>query len=111
MWWASPSRSCRVCVPGGNSITASVCPLPKCRMGLRTHCMVSLLAWTLWSANRHGYFLRVERRLVRHVVRVAEQQLQRMRSWRQFDPCFGLPFAEMQVVFVVGDRLVQRWQV
>ena len=48
-----------------------------------------------------------QRRVMRHVVRIAHQQLQRVRSRRQFDHSLRLAEAEMQVVAVVGDRLVQ----
>jgi len=41
---------------------------------------------------------------------VGEQQAQRMLAERQRDLRFGLPGAEMQVIEIVGDRLVHRRQ-
>ena len=51
--------------------------------------------------------LRIDRRIVGNVRRVPEQQLQRMPAPRQGDGRFGLAGAEMQVVFVVRNRLIQ----
>ena len=61
-------------------------------------------------ARRHGDLLRHQRRIVRHVVGIAHQQLQRVRPRRQLDQGLGLSRAEMQMVLVVRDRLVERRQ-
>ena len=45
------------------------------------------------------------------MVRVAEQQLQRVRSGRQREFSFRLAPAEVQMVLVIGDRLVERRQI
>ena len=45
------------------------------------------------------------------MVRVAEQQLQRVRSGREREFSFRLAAAEVQMVLVIGDRLVERRQV
>ena len=41
------------------------------------------------------------------MLRVSEQQLESMTAPRQGDGRFGLASAEMQVVFVVGNRLIR----
>ena len=61
-------------------------------------------------AHVDGDALGHHRRVVRHVIGIAHQQLQRMGARRQFDHRLGLAEAEMQVVAIVGDRLVQRRQ-
>ena len=48
---------------------------------------------------------------MRHVVGIAHQQLQRVPSRRQVEPGLGLAEAEMQVLAVVRDLLVERRQV
>ena len=53
----------------------------------------------------------VDRRIVGDVMGIPQQQLQRMGSRSESEVCFGLPGAEMQVVLVVGDRLVEGWQI
>lgn len=45
------------------------------------------------------------------MVGIADQHLERMGPGRQLDPRLGLAAAEMQVVLVIGDRLVQRRKV
>ena len=47
---------------------------------------------------------------MRHVIRVSQEQLQRMRSKRKRDLCLGLPRSEVQVIEVIGNGLVQRRQ-
>ena len=47
---------------------------------------------------------------MRDVIRIAHQQLQRVRARWQLDHGFGLAEPEMQVMAVVRDRLVQRRQ-
>ncbi len=49
-----------------------------------------------------------DRRLMRDVVRVAQQKLESVAPRREGDGRLGLASAEMQVVFIVGDRLVER---
>jgi hypothetical protein len=47
---------------------------------------------------------------VRHMIGVAEQQLERMFARRQRDGRLRLAGAEVQMVFVVRNRFVERWQ-
>ena len=57
-----------------------------------------------------GDALRHHRRIVRHVVLIAHEQLQRVDARRQFEHRLGLAESEMQVVAVVRDRLIERRQ-
>ncbi len=52
----------------------------------------------------------VDGRVMRNVRRVPEQQLERVAAPRQGHGGFGLARAEMQVVLIVRDRLIQRRQ-
>ena len=61
-------------------------------------------------ADIDNHHIRVDRRNVRNVRRVPEQQLERVAAFRQGHGRFGLAGAEMQVVFIVRDRLIQRRQ-
>ena len=44
---------------------------------------------------------------MRDVVLVAEQELQSVVAWGQRHFCFGLPSAEMQMIEIVRDRLIE----
>ena len=58
-----------------------------------------------------GDLLRIERRIVRHVIAVCHQKLQRVSAGRQLDDRFRLATAEMQVLLVAGYRLIEWRQV
>ena len=47
-------------------------------------------------------FFDISGRIVRDMITVAHQKLQRVRAGRQVDVCFGLAQAEVQVVLVVS---------
>src|SRR5262245_21864 len=66
----------------------------------------ALLLFLLRGANAHRHLdgLGHDGRVVRDVVLVGEQELQRVPARRQRDPRFGLTGAEMQMVEVVRDR-------
>jgi hypothetical protein len=55
--------------------------------------------------------IRVDGRRVRDVVRIAHKQLQRVRARRQRQCDLSLARAEMQIVLVVRDRVVQGRQI
>ena len=59
----------------------------------------------------HMNLVGIDRRRVGDVVGVAEQQLQRMRSGRQREFGFRLAAAEVQMVLIVRNWLVERRQV
>jgi hypothetical protein len=58
----------------------------------------------------HGDLLRRDRRIVRHVVSIAQQQLKGMLAGRQLNPHLGLARAEMQMFLVVRNWLIERRQ-
>ena len=47
---------------------------------------------------------------MRHMVRIAEEELKRVSTGGKRDRCFRLSRSEMQMIEVVRDRLVQRRQ-
>jgi hypothetical protein len=47
----------------------------------------------------------------RDVLSITHQELQRVLPGRQLDPYLGLPAAEVKVITVVWDRLIERRQV
>jgi len=53
---------------------------------------------------------RIDRGLVRNMVEIAEQELKSMSAGRQRDRRLGLAGAEMQMIGVVWNRLVERRQ-
>src|ERR1700760_2399597 len=59
--------------------------------------------------RNHGDLLGEQRRIVRHVARVAEQQLQRMSPGRERNLSFGLSCAKMQMIEVRRNRLA-KWR-
>ena len=61
-------------------------------------------------ADIDNHHIRVDRRNVRNMRRVPEQQLERVAAFRQGHGGFGLAGAEMQVVLIVRDRLIERRQ-
>src|SRR5579862_3756936 len=61
--------------------------------------------------HRDVDLLRIDRRIVRHVIGVAEQQTQPVPAGRQRDLRLGLSGAEVQMVEVVRNRLVERRQI
>ena len=67
--------------------------------------LVALLGRAATLGDGHVDGFGIDRRIVRHMGRVGEQQAQRVLAERQRDLRFGLAGAEMQVVEVVGDRL------
>ena len=54
---------------------------------------------------------RHDRRRVRNVILVAEQQLERVLAVLEGDLGLGLAAAEVEMVEVVGDRLIERRQI
>lgn len=55
--------------------------------------------------------LRVEWRILRNVLIVPKQELQRMASGWQLESCLGLARPKMQVIFVIRDWLIEWRQV
>ena len=53
--------------------------------------------------NTDGDLLRQQRRIVRHMVGIAHEKLQRVRAGRQIDYGLGLSEAEMQMILVVRN--------
>jgi hypothetical protein len=47
---------------------------------------------------------------VRNVILIPKQQLKRMRTGLQCHLCFGLPGAEVQMIEVIGNGLIERGQ-
>ena len=47
---------------------------------------------------------------MRNVVAVGKEELKRVLAWRQRESCLGLAAAEMQIVEIVGNGLVERRQ-
>ena len=58
-------------------------------------------------ADVNDDWIRIDRRLVRDVVGVPQKDLQGVTPFRQGDGRLCLTAAEMQVVLVVRDRLIQ----
>ena len=63
-------------------------------------------------ADRDHYFdgFRVNRRFMGDVIFITKQQLQRVHTERQGNLRFGLARAEMEVIGVAGNRLIERRQ-
>src|SRR6267378_7768692 len=61
--------------------------------------------------DRHLDLLRIDRRIMRNMVFVGEQQLQRMFAERQRNLRFGLAGAKMQMIEITRDRLIERRQI
>ena len=53
-------------------------------------------------------FLRHHRGIKRNVLRIPENELKRVWSGRQLDPCLRLAASEVEMFLVVRDRLVER---
>jgi hypothetical protein len=61
-----------------------------------------------WPHHNHFDPLRHDRRVMRDMPIVAEDQLERMFAWLQGDFLLGLAGSEVQVIEIAGDRLVER---
>src|SRR5271169_6746383 len=69
-----------------------------------------MMNWTAAGFIRdHGDLFRKQRRIMRQMARVAEQQLQRVPTRRECDLGFGLSCSKMQMVEVRRDRL-SKWR-
>ena len=100
-----PARIQRSSVREANPSSISLHTGEKCSPSSRRR-------FVLGSALGHGDFdrRRHHRRIVRHMIFVGEQKLQRVLPEGKGDGRFRLPGAEMQMIEVVRDRLVQRRQ-
>ena len=56
--------------------------------------------------HRYADRFRNDRRIVGHMIVVAEHELKRMHAERKRDLCLRLPGAEMEVIWIVRDRFV-----
>src|SRR4029077_11854862 len=88
---------------------------PKAPAGIHNHRLRTALAASAArpssrSGHEHLDWLRHDRGGVRHMALVAEQELQRVYSQWQRHSCFRLPGAEVQMIEVIRDRLVERGQ-
>ena len=63
--------------------------------------------WAAGFARDHRDLFRIQRRIMRHVTRIAQQQLQRVPAGRERDLSFGLAGAKMQMVEVGGNCLAE----
>src|ERR1700746_2978989 len=73
----------------------------------------SVPAWRRQAVGGYGDvdLFRIDRRIVRHVAGIAEQEPQPVVAQRQGGLCFGLSGTEVQMIEVVRDRLIERRQV
>src|SRR3954449_3791968 len=78
---------------------------------LRVGEAVSSEAVALVFLHGDGDLLRIHRRRVRHVIVIAENQLQRMLARWQLDARVRLTRAEVQMVAIRGYLLIERRQV
>src|SRR5271168_3059604 len=64
-----------------------------------------------FGAYINGDLTRIERGIMRHVPAICHEKLERVLARRQLDHSFGLATAEMEMLLIVRDRLVEWRQI